>query len=180
MFPPKLALTPVAAKTLTCTALYLITSLNGNTVRNFPTHGQLSAAKGGSATVSRSDIRLIQYLDSSALWFDGAEVALIGYFPIPYYLTCTMLSACASAAAFSTSCARSSSEAVTSCESQGRVYIHAHTESQGRVHTHPSAHCTLSLTSPFGRRGLRVAEQGYLALLDHVQAVLVVPFTHQC
>jgi hypothetical protein len=37
-----------------CTALSLITSrlVNGNTVRNFPTHGQLSAAQG-SATVSQ-------------------------------------------------------------------------------------------------------------------------------
>ena len=34
------------------TALSLITSLNGNTVRNFPTHGQLSAAQGSPTTVS--------------------------------------------------------------------------------------------------------------------------------
>jgi hypothetical protein len=39
---------------------------NGNTVRSFSTHGQLSAAQGSSATVSHSDIRLIQHLDSSA------------------------------------------------------------------------------------------------------------------
>ena len=32
--------------------LSLITSLNGNTVRNFPTHGQLSAAQGSPTTVS--------------------------------------------------------------------------------------------------------------------------------
>jgi hypothetical protein len=41
-------------------------TLNGHTVRSFPTHGQQSAAKGSSTTASRSDIRLIQYLDSSA------------------------------------------------------------------------------------------------------------------
>jgi hypothetical protein len=35
-----------------CTALSLITSrfVNGNTVRNFPTHGQLSAAQGSLAS----------------------------------------------------------------------------------------------------------------------------------
>jgi hypothetical protein len=43
--------------------------------------GQQSAAKGSSTTVSRSDIRLIQHLDSSAhglVW----RWRLIGYFPI--------------------------------------------------------------------------------------------------
>jgi hypothetical protein len=50
------ALLEAEAETLTsplavnpnCTALSLITSrfVNGNTVRNFPTHGQLSAAQG--------------------------------------------------------------------------------------------------------------------------------------
>jgi hypothetical protein len=50
-----------------CTALSLIPTVNGSTVRSFPTHGQQSAAKGSSTTVSRSDIRLIQHLDSSAL-----------------------------------------------------------------------------------------------------------------
>jgi hypothetical protein len=49
-----------------CTALSMIPTVNGNTVRSFSTHGQLSAAKGSSTTVSRSDIRLSQYLDSSA------------------------------------------------------------------------------------------------------------------
>jgi hypothetical protein len=46
------------------------------------THGQQSAAQGSSTTVSRSDIRLIQYLDSS--WLCGMMVrrcSLIGYFP---------------------------------------------------------------------------------------------------
>jgi hypothetical protein len=49
-----------------CTALSLIATVNGNTVRSFSTHGQLSAAQGSSTTVSRSDIQLIQHLDSSA------------------------------------------------------------------------------------------------------------------
>jgi hypothetical protein len=59
-----------------------IPTVNGNTVRSFSTHGQQSAAKGSSTAVSRSDIRLIQYLDSSALGF-GPEVALNRLFPYP-------------------------------------------------------------------------------------------------
>jgi hypothetical protein len=39
-----------------CTALCLMPTVNGNTVRSFSTLGQQSAAKGGSTTVSRSDI----------------------------------------------------------------------------------------------------------------------------
>jgi hypothetical protein len=64
-----------------CTTPSLIPTVNDNTVRSFSTHGQQSAAQGSSTTVSRSDIRLIQYLDSSALGF-GQEVALNCYFPI--------------------------------------------------------------------------------------------------
>jgi hypothetical protein len=45
----------------------LIPTVDGNTVRSFSTHGQQSAAKGSSTAASRSDIRLIQSLDSSAL-----------------------------------------------------------------------------------------------------------------
>jgi hypothetical protein len=57
-------------------------STNGNT------HGQQSAAKGRSTTVTRSDIRSIQHLGSSAhAWF-GPEVqallvALNWLFPYP-------------------------------------------------------------------------------------------------
>jgi hypothetical protein len=51
-----------------------------NTVRSFATHGQLSAAKGSSTTVSRSGIRLIQHLDSSALGLVRRWL-LIGGFP---------------------------------------------------------------------------------------------------
>jgi hypothetical protein len=36
-----------------CTALSLTPTVNGNTVRSFPTHGQLSAAQGSSTNVSR-------------------------------------------------------------------------------------------------------------------------------
>jgi hypothetical protein len=50
-----------------CTAPSLIPTVNGNTVRSFSTHGHQSAAKGSSTTVSRSDIRFIQRLDSLAL-----------------------------------------------------------------------------------------------------------------
>jgi hypothetical protein len=42
-----------------CTALSLIPTVNGNTVRSFSAHGHQSAAKGSSTTVSRSGIRLI-------------------------------------------------------------------------------------------------------------------------
>jgi hypothetical protein len=42
-----------------CTALSLIPTVIGNTVRIFSTHGHQSAAKGSSTTVSRSDIRII-------------------------------------------------------------------------------------------------------------------------
>jgi hypothetical protein len=64
-----------------CTAPSLIPTVNGNTVRSFSTHGQQSAAQGSSTTVSRSDLRLIQYLDSSALGL-VLRWRLIGYFPI--------------------------------------------------------------------------------------------------
>ena len=66
-----------------CTAPSLIPTVNGNTVRSFSTHGQQSAANGSSTTVSRSDIRLIQHLDSSALGL-ARRWLLIGYFPILY------------------------------------------------------------------------------------------------
>jgi hypothetical protein len=58
-----------------------IPTVNGNTVRSFSTHGQQSAAKGSLNTVSRSDFRLIQHLDSSALGL-VRRWRLIGYFPI--------------------------------------------------------------------------------------------------
>jgi hypothetical protein len=63
-----------------CTTPSLIPTVNGSTVRSFSTHGQQSAANGSSTTVSRSDIRLTQHLDSSF----GPEVARLstGYFPI--------------------------------------------------------------------------------------------------
>jgi hypothetical protein len=51
---------------------------------SFPTNGQQSAAKGSSTTVSRSDIRLIQHLDSSALGLIR-RWRLTGYFLILYY-----------------------------------------------------------------------------------------------
>ena len=68
-----------------CTAPSLIPTVNGNTVRSFSTHGQLSAAQGGPTTVSRSEhpINITYMLDSSALWFDGPEVALNWLFPYP-------------------------------------------------------------------------------------------------
>jgi hypothetical protein len=65
----------------TCTAPSLIPTANGNTVRSFSTHGQQSAAKGSLTTVSRSDIRFIQHLESSAHGLVRRWL-LIGYFPI--------------------------------------------------------------------------------------------------
>ena len=50
-----------------CTTPPLIPTVNGNTVRSFSTHAQLSAAKGSLTTVLTTLIRLIQHLDSSAL-----------------------------------------------------------------------------------------------------------------
>jgi hypothetical protein len=55
-----------------CTALSLIPTVNGNTVRSFSTHGQQSAAKGSSTAVSRSDIRFIQYFDFLGSWSGGS------------------------------------------------------------------------------------------------------------
>jgi D-serine deaminase-like pyridoxal phosphate-dependent protein len=53
-------------------------------VRSFSTHGQLSAAKGSSTTLSRSDIRLMRHLDSSALGL-VRRWRLIGYSLSTYY-----------------------------------------------------------------------------------------------
>jgi hypothetical protein len=70
-----------------CTTPSLIPTVNRHTVRSFSTHGQQSAAKGSSTTVSRSDIRLIQHLDFSALGLVlGWSWLLIGYFP-PLFTT---------------------------------------------------------------------------------------------
>jgi hypothetical protein len=63
-----------------CTALSLIPTVNGNMVRSFSTHGHQSAAKGSLTTVSCSDIRLIQHLDSSGHGL-VRRWRLIGYFP---------------------------------------------------------------------------------------------------
>jgi hypothetical protein len=49
-----------------CTALSLIPTVNGNTVRRFYYARTTVRSQGSSTAVSRSDIRLIQYLDSSA------------------------------------------------------------------------------------------------------------------
>jgi hypothetical protein len=58
----------------------LIPTVNGNMVRSFSTHGHQSAAKGSLTTVSCSDIRLIQHLDSSGHGL-VRRWRLIGYFP---------------------------------------------------------------------------------------------------
>jgi hypothetical protein len=50
------------------------------TVRSFSTHGQHPQPKAAQPLSQRSDIRLIQYLDSSRF---GLEVALNWLFPYP-------------------------------------------------------------------------------------------------
>jgi hypothetical protein len=65
-----------------CTTPSLIPTVYGNTVRSFSTHGHQSAAQGSLTTVSRSDIRLIQHLDSSAHGL-VRRWRLIGKFPYP-------------------------------------------------------------------------------------------------
>jgi hypothetical protein len=52
---------------------------------SFSTYGHLSAAQGSSTTVSRSDIRLIQHLDSSLCSLMVRRWRLIGHFLILYY-----------------------------------------------------------------------------------------------
>jgi hypothetical protein len=81
-FPLSAELTALPKVDTKCTTPSLIPTVNGNTVRSFSTHGEQSAVKGSSTTVSRPDIRFIQYLDSSAAVGFGSEVALIGHVPI--------------------------------------------------------------------------------------------------
>jgi hypothetical protein len=71
-----------------CTAPSLIPTVNGNTVRSFSTHRQLSAAHGSSTTVSRSDIRSIKHLDFSAhglvrRWLFLLAISSSAYYPHP-------------------------------------------------------------------------------------------------
>jgi hypothetical protein len=69
-----LLFTPSRRVDTNCTTPSRIPTVNGNTVRSYSTctHGQQPAAKGSLTTVSRSDIRLIQYLDSLA-WSGGGS-----------------------------------------------------------------------------------------------------------
>jgi hypothetical protein len=62
-------------------SLCLFLALSPFHPQRFSTHGHRSAAKGSSTTASRSDIRLIQYLASSALRL-VRRWRLIGYFSI--------------------------------------------------------------------------------------------------
>jgi hypothetical protein len=78
---PPIQMTTLPQVDTNCAAPSLITTVNGNTVRSFSTHGQQTAAKGSSTTETRSDIRLIQHLVSSALGL-VRRWRLIGYFPI--------------------------------------------------------------------------------------------------
>jgi hypothetical protein len=62
LYPTELAhadMTTLPKMDTSCTALSLIPTVNGNTVRSFSTHGHHSAGKERLTTVSRSDIRLI-------------------------------------------------------------------------------------------------------------------------
>jgi hypothetical protein len=64
-----------------CTTPSLIPTVDGNTVRSFSTHGQQSAAKGSSTTVSRSDIPINSTFGLSAHGLVRRWL-FIGYFPI--------------------------------------------------------------------------------------------------
>jgi hypothetical protein len=59
----------VDESTPTAPHLSLITSrfVNGNTVRNFPTHGQLSAAQGNLTSCLNFNFAILNLFDSSAL-----------------------------------------------------------------------------------------------------------------
>jgi hypothetical protein len=67
-------------------ALSLITrSFNGNTVRNFPTHGQLSAAQGNLTSCLNFDFAILNLFEPSAPYSDGPEVEQGAHFLILYY-----------------------------------------------------------------------------------------------
>jgi hypothetical protein len=58
--------------------------VNGNTVRNFPTHGQLSAAQGSLTSCLNFDFAILNLFDSYYL-IDGPEVEHGAHFLILYY-----------------------------------------------------------------------------------------------
>ena len=67
-----------------CTALSLIPTVNGNTVRSFNYARTTVRSQGGSSTVSRSDIRLIQHLDLSAHGLVRRGRSKLALFPYPH------------------------------------------------------------------------------------------------
>jgi hypothetical protein len=66
-----------------CTTPSLAPTVNGNTVRNFPTHGQLSAAQGSPTTVPAW--HLFNVLTPRLCDLMVRRWRLIGYFPILNY-----------------------------------------------------------------------------------------------
>jgi hypothetical protein len=50
-----------------CTTLSLIPTVNDNTVRNFPTNEQLSAAQGNPTSCLNFDFAILNLFDPSAL-----------------------------------------------------------------------------------------------------------------
>jgi hypothetical protein len=54
-------------------------------VRNFPTHGQLSAAQGSPTSCLNSDFAILNLFAPSAPWSDGPEVEHGAHFLILYY-----------------------------------------------------------------------------------------------
>jgi hypothetical protein len=70
----------------TPTAPLITRFFNDNTVRNFPTHGQLSAAQGNLTSCLNFDFAILNLFEPSAPWSDGPEVEHGAHFLILYYL----------------------------------------------------------------------------------------------
>jgi hypothetical protein len=64
---------------------HLTRSFNGNMVRNFPTHGQPSAAQGSLTSCLNFDCAILNLFEPSAPWSDGPEVEHWAHFLILYY-----------------------------------------------------------------------------------------------
>jgi hypothetical protein len=64
---------------------HLTRSFNGNMVRNFPTHGQPSAAQGSLTSCLNFDFAILNLFEPSAPWSDGPEVEHWAHFLILYY-----------------------------------------------------------------------------------------------
>ena len=64
---------------------HLRRTVSDNTVRNFPTHGQPSAAQGSLTSCLNFDFAILNLFEPSAPWSDGPEVEHWAHFLILYY-----------------------------------------------------------------------------------------------